>query len=177
MATWSVQKFWIRAVARWGIMGKTLNVELLQTCFVIEDFGSNTMGIAIGNAWRLLVLKVRRDFILDGLLVQNVANIQSVNALICEFGIQKRAVPCFCRFTDPDSVEKPVWRNIQNNTLKSMSGRSKMQGQGGLIRNVAVSMAESTVLYEYGEDPTVNWRTTRAHRTRQWATSPGTRVE
>ena len=110
MVTWSVKKFWIRAVARWGIMWKTLNVELLQTCFVIEDFGSNRTSIAIGNAWRLLVLKVRRDFILDGLLVQNVANIQSVNAFIGEFDIQKRAVPCFCRFTDPNSFEKPVWR-------------------------------------------------------------------
>ena len=78
-------------------------------------------------------------FILDGLLVQNVANIQSVNAFIGEFDIQKRAVPCFCRFTDPDSFEKPVRRNIQNNTLKSMSGRSnvsKMQGQGGLVQGM-----------------------------------------
>ena len=139
MATWSVQKLWIRAVARWEILGKTLKVKLLQTCFVIEDFGSNRTGVAIGNAWWLLVLKVRRDFILDGLLIQNVANIQSVNAFIGEFDIQKRAVPCFCRFTDPDSFEKPVWRNIQNNTLKSMSGRSnvsKMQGQGGLVQGV-----------------------------------------
>ena len=82
---------------------------------------------------------VRRDFILDGLLVQNVANIQSVNAFIGEFDIQTRAVPCFCRFTDPDSFEKPVSRNIQNNTLKSMSGRSnvsKMQGQGGLVQGM-----------------------------------------
>ena len=123
-----------------GIMWKTLKVELLQTCFVIEDFGSNRTSIAIGNAWRLLVLKVRRDFILDGLLVQNVANIiQSVNAFIGEFDIQKRAVPCVCRFTDPDSFEKPVWRNIQINTLKSMSRRSnvsKMQGQGGLVQGM-----------------------------------------
>ena len=85
-----------------------MKVELLQTRFVIEDFGSNRTGIAIGNAWRLLVLKVRRDFILDGFLIQNVANIQSVNAFIGEFDIQKRVVPCFCRFTDPDSFEKPV---------------------------------------------------------------------
>ena len=35
-------------------MGKTLNVELLQHCFVIEDFGSKRTGIATGNAWRLL---------------------------------------------------------------------------------------------------------------------------
>ena len=41
-------------------------------------------------------------------MIQNVANIQSVNAFIGEFDIQKRAVPCFCRFTDPDSFEKPV---------------------------------------------------------------------
>ena len=40
MATWSRQKLWIRVVARWGILGKTLKVELLQTCFVIKDFGS-----------------------------------------------------------------------------------------------------------------------------------------
>ena len=79
IATWSIQILWIRAVARWGILGKTLKVELLQTCFVIEEFGSNRTGIAIGNAGRLLVLKVRRDFILDELLVQNVANSQSVH--------------------------------------------------------------------------------------------------
>ena len=81
----------------------TLKVALLQTCFVVEDFGSNRIGRAIGNTWRLLVLKIRRDFILEGLLIQNVANIQSVNAFIGEFDIQKRVVPFFCRFTNPDS--------------------------------------------------------------------------
>ena len=34
-----------------GVMGKTLKVELLQTCVVIEYFPSNRTGIAIGNAW------------------------------------------------------------------------------------------------------------------------------
>ena len=85
-----------------------MKVELLQTCFVIKDFGSNRTGIAIGIAWRLPVLKVRRDLILDRLLVQNVAsffNIQSVNAFIGEFDIQKREVPCFCGFIEPDSFE------------------------------------------------------------------------
>ena len=62
-------------------MGKVLKVELLQTCFVNEDYGNNRMGIAKGNAWRLIVLKVRRDYILGGLLIQNVANIQSVNLM------------------------------------------------------------------------------------------------
>ena len=33
-----------------GILGKTLEVVLLRTCFVIEDFGSKRTGIAIGNA-------------------------------------------------------------------------------------------------------------------------------
>ena len=90
------------------ILVKTLKVKLLQTCFVIEDFGSNRTGITVENAWQLLVLKVRRDFILDGLLIQNVANIQSVDAFIGEFDIQKQVVPCFCRLTDPGSFEKPV---------------------------------------------------------------------
>ena len=44
------------------LLGKTLEVELLQTYFVIEDFGSNLTSNAIGNARRLLVLKVRMDF-------------------------------------------------------------------------------------------------------------------
>ena len=55
-------------------MGKTLKVELLQTCFVIEDFRSNGTGIALGNTWRFFVLKVRRDFILVGLLIQDVGS-------------------------------------------------------------------------------------------------------
>ena len=75
-----------------GILQKTLKVKLLQTCSVIEDFGSNRTGIAIGNAWQPLVLKERRDFMLNG-LIQNVAYIQSVNVVIGEFDIQKRAVP------------------------------------------------------------------------------------
>ena len=76
MITQGVQKLLIRAVARRGNIGKTMKVKLLQLCFVIEDFGSIRTGIAIGNAWRLPVLRVRRDFIFDGPLVQNVANIQ-----------------------------------------------------------------------------------------------------
>ena len=37
------------------ILGKTMEVDLLQTCFIIENLSSNWTGIAIGNAWRLLV--------------------------------------------------------------------------------------------------------------------------
>ena len=75
-----------------------MKVESLRNCFVIEDFGSNRTGIAIGNAWRILVLKVGRNFILDGLPIQNVANMQRVISIIGELDIQKRAVPCF-KFT------------------------------------------------------------------------------
>ena len=103
--TWSVHKLWIRAVARWGILGKTLKVELLQTCFVkIEDFGSNRTGITMGNAGRILVLKVRRDFILDGLLVQNISSIQSVNTFIGDLTFRNGRF-LFCRFTNTDSFE------------------------------------------------------------------------
>ena len=69
------------------IPGKTFKVELLRTGFVIEAYGSNRSGRAIGEAWRLLVLKVWRGFIFDALLIQKVANIQSVNAHIGEFDI------------------------------------------------------------------------------------------
>ena len=56
-----------------GILGKTIKVNLLQTCFVIENFGSNRLVIAIRNAWRLLVLKIWRDFTLDRFMIQHVA--------------------------------------------------------------------------------------------------------
>ena len=38
-------------------------------------------------------------------LVPNIANIQSVNAFVGEFDIQKRVVPCLDRFTNPESFE------------------------------------------------------------------------
>ena len=101
---WGVQKRWIRAVARWGPC-KELKVELLQTCFVNDDFGSNKLCLTIVNVRRLLVLKVRKNSFLDGHLIQTVYNIQSVNAFICEFDIQYLAVHYFCRFTNPDSFE------------------------------------------------------------------------
>ena len=50
-------------------------VNLLCNCFVIEDFGSNRTSIAMENAWRVLALKVRRDFILDGLLDYYISKI------------------------------------------------------------------------------------------------------
>ena len=71
--------------------GKTIEVYLMHTCFVIEHFGSNQTDIAKRNAWRLLVLKVWRVFILDGFLIQYVAYIQSVNAFIGSFDCQKWA--------------------------------------------------------------------------------------
>ena len=87
-----------------GDPGKDLESRVAAN-LLCKDFGSNKTGIDIGNAWRHLILKVRRDLILDGLLIQNVANIQSVNAFIGEFDIQKRAVPCFCRLIAPGSFE------------------------------------------------------------------------
>ena len=113
----------ITAGTRCGILRKTIEVYLLQTCFVVDNFGSNRTGIAIWNAWRLLVLKIWRDFTLDRFLIQHVAYIQSVNAFIDKFDFQKRAVLCFWRFTYPDSFEKSVGGNIKNDTLKSMLRR------------------------------------------------------
>ena len=34
-----------------GDSGKDLESRVAQTCFVIEDFGSNRTGMAIENAW------------------------------------------------------------------------------------------------------------------------------
>ena len=47
MATWSIKKLRARAGTRLGILTKTLEVDLLQTCFVVENFGSNRTSIAI----------------------------------------------------------------------------------------------------------------------------------
>ena len=41
MATWSIQKLLARAGTRQGILGKAIEGDLLQTSFVIKDFGSN----------------------------------------------------------------------------------------------------------------------------------------
>ena len=57
MATWSIKKLRARAGTRLGILRKTLEVDLLQTSFVVENFGSNRTSIAIRNAWRLLIFK------------------------------------------------------------------------------------------------------------------------
>ena len=73
--------------------------------FVIKNFGSNWTSIAIGNAWWLLVLKVWGNITLDGFLIQNIAEIQSVDALICKFYFQEWAIFCLCVITYTDSFE------------------------------------------------------------------------
>ena len=57
---------------------------------------------------------------LDGVLIQDIAAIQSVDALICKFYFQEWAIFCLYVITYLDSFEKPVLGNVQNNTLKSM---------------------------------------------------------
>ena len=59
-----------------------MEVELLQTSFVVDNFGSNRTCIAIRNAWRLLVLKVWRNITLDDFFIQDIAYVQNVDALI-----------------------------------------------------------------------------------------------
>ena len=54
-------------------MRKTLEVDLLKTCFVVENFGSNRTSIALRNAWGLLIFKVWRNITLDGFLIQDIA--------------------------------------------------------------------------------------------------------
>ena len=50
MATWSVQKLWIGAVARWGIPRKTMKVELLQTSLLLKILEAyNEYGIISNN--------------------------------------------------------------------------------------------------------------------------------
>ena len=48
-----------------------------------------------------LYWKYGRNFILDGLLIQNVANIQSGNAFIGEFDFQKRGGSLFLQVHQP----------------------------------------------------------------------------
>ena len=135
MATWSVYKFRITAGTSCGILGKIIEVYLLQICFVIGHFRSNGYsykkcmatpcidnmegfyfgqisdstcclnskrqclywqiwfsekgGSLFANAWRLLIFKVWRNITLDGFLIQDIAEVQSVDALIGEFYFQK----------------------------------------------------------------------------------------
>ena len=73
MATRGIKKHRVRTGTRSGIMRKILEVDLLQTCFVVENFGSNRTCIAIRNAYRLLIFKVWRNITLDGFLIQDIA--------------------------------------------------------------------------------------------------------
>ena len=40
----------------------------------------------------------------DSFLIQDIAKVQSVDALISEFYLQKRHILCFNRITNPDSL-------------------------------------------------------------------------
>ena len=140
----------------------------MQTCFEIEDFGSNRTGIALGNAGRHLVLKVLRDCILDGLLAQNVAYIQIVNAFFGEFDIQQWAVPFSVgspTLTALISLFEEISKIIPEIDGREIQREQNARSRWTRTRHIAVSMAVGTILYEYDGDLTVNSRTTRAHRT------------
>ena len=103
------------------------------------------------------------------LIITNVAIIQSVNAFIGKFDIQKRAVPCFCRFTDPESVEKPVGINIQNNTWSrcprdptSVKCKVKVDSYKAWSRFGGRWYSFVRIWWKLTE----NWRTTRAYITK-----------
>ena len=117
IATWSERKCESEQLQGGGSLERPWKSRCCNLALQLKiHVGSNIMGITIWNECRLLVMKVQRDFILDGLLIQTVAYIQRVNAFIGEFDIQQRAFPRFYRFTNSDSFEMPVWRNTQNNT-------------------------------------------------------------
>ena len=109
-----------------------------QTCFVIEDFGGKRNGCKYKKWMATPCIESMEEFYFgrtSGLKCCYISKRHQY--LIGELDFQNRVFPCFRRFTHPDSFEKkPVGRNIKNNTLKSMPGRSnvsKMWGQGGFV--------------------------------------------
>ena len=60
-----------------------------------------------------LFWKYGGNITLNGFLIQNIAEIQSVDALIGIFYFQEWAIFCLRVITHSDSFEKPVWGNIQ----------------------------------------------------------------
>ena len=79
----------ITAGTRSGILGKTIEVYLLQTCFVTETFGSSRTGIAIRNAWRLLVLKICRYFTLDRFWFNMLLKFKASMPLLANLTVRK----------------------------------------------------------------------------------------
>ena len=56
-------------------------------------FSKQQIGISYGNEWRSTLLKVPRNFILDALLIQNDAYIQSVNDFIGDLTFRNEQFP------------------------------------------------------------------------------------
>ena len=88
------------------------------------NFGSNRTGIAIRNAWRLLVLKIWGGGVYFGQIYDSTCCLNSKRqCLYWQIWLSEKGGSLFLRFTYPDSFEKSVGGNIQNDTLKSMFRR------------------------------------------------------
>ena len=67
-----------------------MEVDLLQTCFVIEKFGCNWTGTAIGNAWRLLVCKVWGILLWTDFLFKMLLKFKASMPLLANFIFRNR---------------------------------------------------------------------------------------
>ena len=83
-------------------------IYTFQTLFIIENCGSNELCICVGNARRLLVFKIRRDFILDKTVMENVTYTQSIDPLICKFDFKEGTILTTNRCVGFDGLEKSV---------------------------------------------------------------------
>ena len=89
------KELWVISGTRYGDLGKTMGVDLLQTRFGIEHFGSNWTGIAKGNALRLLNFKVWGIILWMDFWFEIMLGCKASMSVIGEFDFQKWAKFCF----------------------------------------------------------------------------------
>ena len=124
MSRWGVLKRRVGAVTSQRVLKVLFYVNILQCFFVVENFTSNAVSVAIGDNGNRLVFEIWLNFFYDLFSIKNVADVNSIDSFVSKRNMEEFSV-VMKRFRS-NWFKKTKGRHVTYNTRQSVLRRKKI---------------------------------------------------
>jgi hypothetical protein len=97
MSRWVVLKRRVGAVTSQRVLKVLFNVNILQCFFVVENFTSNAVNVAIGDSGNRLIFEIWWNFFYDLFSIKNVADTNSIDSCVSKRNMEDFSKSAFSK--------------------------------------------------------------------------------
>jgi hypothetical protein len=125
MSRWVVLKRGVGAVTSQRVLKVLFYVNIWQCFFVVENFTTNVVSVAIGDNGNRLIFKIWWNFFYDLFSIKNVADVNNIDSFVRKRNMEEFSVVIMKRFRSY-LFEKTKARHVTYNNRQTVLRRKRI---------------------------------------------------